>query len=123
MNTTPASPLSVTATPSDQAQQVDATRRAPAPGERALVLHGGGSAGNAWEIGVIAGLFAAGLDLTGAELTIGTSAGSTAAAQITSGTLPTALLAHILAAPGPGRVRSEPTGEAFRMCRWPTTWR
>jgi hypothetical protein len=36
-------------------QQVDAIRRAAAAGERALVLGGGGSAGNAWEIGVIAG--------------------------------------------------------------------
>jgi NTE family protein len=67
------------------------------PGERALVLHGGGSAGNAWEIGVIAGLFDAGLDVTEADLIIGTSAGSTAAAQITSAT-PTELLAAILAA-------------------------
>jgi Predicted esterase of the alpha-beta hydrolase superfamily len=50
--------------------------------ERALVLHGGGSAANAWEIGVIAGLFNAGLDVTDADLIIGTSAGSTAAAQI-----------------------------------------
>ena len=66
--------------------------------ERALVLHGGGSAGNAWEIGVIAGLFDAGLDVTEADLIIGTSAGSTAAAQITSGTQPTELLATILAA-------------------------
>ena len=34
---------------SDQDQrQVDAIRRAPAAGERALVLGGGGSAGNAW---------------------------------------------------------------------------
>ena len=65
--------------------------------ERALVLGGGGSAGNAWEIGVIAGLFDAGLDVTGADLIIGTSAGSTAAAQITSAT-PAELLAAILAA-------------------------
>jgi NTE family protein len=63
-----------------------------------LVLHGGGSAGNAWEIGVIAGLFDAGLDVTEADLIIGTSAGSTAAAQITSGTQPSELLAGILAA-------------------------
>ncbi len=35
-------------------RQVDATRRVPVAGERALVLGGGGSAGNAWEIGVIA---------------------------------------------------------------------
>ena len=104
MNTTPSSPLHVTSTTasdrprSDQDQpQIDATRRAPAAGERALVLGGGGSTGNAWLIGVIAGLFDAGLDVTEADLIIGTSAGSTAAAQITSAT-PTELLAAILAA-------------------------
>jgi hypothetical protein len=36
-------------------------------GERALVLGGGGSAGNAWLIGVIAGLFDAGLNVTEAR--------------------------------------------------------
>ena len=66
--------------------------------ERALVLGGGGSAGNAWEIGVLAGLCAAGLDVTGADLIIGTSAGSTTAAQITAAT-PAELLAATLAAP------------------------
>src|SRR3954451_19168139 len=73
-------------------------RRERAARERALVLGGAGSTGNAWEIGVIAGLFDAGLDVTEADLTIGTSAGSTAAAQITGGTPPTELLADILAA-------------------------
>jgi NTE family protein len=104
MNTTPSSRLHFTSTTasdrprSDQDQpQIDATRRAPAAGERALVLGGGGSTGNAWLIGVIAGLFDAGLDVTEADLIIGTSAGSTAAAQITSAT-PTELLAAILAA-------------------------
>jgi NTE family protein len=63
-----------------------------------LVLGGGGSAGNAWLIGVIAGLFDAGLDVTGADLIIGTSAGSTAAAQIASSTPPAELLASIVAA-------------------------
>jgi NTE family protein len=63
--------------------------------ERALVLGGGGSAGNAWLIGVIAGLFDAGLDVTEADVIIGTSAGSTAAAQVTSAS-PTQLLADIL---------------------------
>ncbi|GAA3034621.1 patatin-like phospholipase family protein [Actinokineospora globicatena] len=76
---------------------------------RALVLGGGGSAGNAWEIGVIAGLCAAGVDVTEADLIIGTSAGSTVAAQITGPARPAGLLADILiAAPppagGPGRV-------------------
>jgi NTE family protein len=96
---------------SDQDQgQVDTTRRALAADARALVLHGGGSAGNAWEIGVIAGLFDAGLDVTKADLIIGTSAGSTVAAQITSGTQPTELLANILAAapqPRTGPVESD----------------
>ena len=82
----------------DQDQlQIDATDRIGATVGRALVLGGAGSVGNAWEIGVIAGLFEAGLDVTEADLTIGTSAGSTAAAQITSGIRPTELLADILA--------------------------
>ena len=82
-----------------------APRFPSAAGERALVLGGGGSAGNAWEIGVIAGLFDAGLDVTEADLIIGTSAGSTAAAQISSAT-PAELLAAILtAAP---RQRADP---------------
>lgn len=104
MNTTPSSALRFTLTTafdrprSDQDQsQVHATKRVRAAGERALVLGGGGSTGNAWLIGVIAGLFDAGLDVTTADLTIGTSAGSAAAAQITSAT-PTELLAAILAA-------------------------
>ena len=63
-----------------------------------MVLGGGGSAGNAWLIGVIAGLFDAGLDVTAADVIIGTSAGSTAAAQLASVT-PTRLLADILSAP------------------------
>jgi NTE family protein len=104
MNTTPSSTPHLTSTTvfdrprSGQDQpQVDATKRVPAAGERALVLGGGGSTGNAWLIGVIAGLFDAGLDVTAADLIIGTSAGSTAAAQVTSAT-PTELLAVILAA-------------------------
>jgi NTE family protein len=66
--------------------------------ERALVLGGGGASGNAWAIGVITGLFDAGLDVTQADLIIGTSAGSTVAAQITSTIRPTELLAAVLGA-------------------------
>ena len=44
----------------------------------ALVLGGGGAAGNAWEIGIIAGVAEAGLDMTeAADLVIGTSSGAT----------------------------------------------
>ncbi|GAB19505.1 hypothetical protein GOEFS_088_00160 [Gordonia effusa NBRC 100432] len=80
---------------------------ATAKNKRALVLGGGGSTGNAWLIGVVAGLFDAGVDLTEAELIVGTSAGSTAAAQIT-GSSPTAQFAAILEAPprGPARATS-----------------
>jgi len=69
---------------------------------RALVLHGGGSSGNAWELGVIAGLLDGGVDVARADLIVGTSAGSTAAAQITSAP-PGELFAAILAAPTPQR--------------------
>ena len=63
----------------------------------ALVLGGGGAAGQAWQIGVIAGLAEAGLDLTeAADLVIGTSAGSTTAAQVRSGIPPAELLASVL---------------------------
>jgi NTE family protein len=72
------------------------------PSQRALVLGGGGSTGNAWLIGVIAGLFDAGLDVTDADLIVGTSAGSTAAAQITGAT-PPQLLAQALEAIPPRR--------------------
>lgn len=104
MNSTPSSPLHHRSTTSpdrsssDQDQpQIQATQRARAAHGRALVLGGAGSTGHAWEIGVIAGLFDVGLDVTEADLTIGTSAGSTVAAQITSGIQPTELLAAILA--------------------------
>ena len=76
--------------------------------ERALVLGGGGSAGNAWLIGVIAGLFDAGLDVTVADLVIGTSAGATTAVQLAS-TPPPELLAAVLAAPSQ---RSASTGSS-----------
>jgi NTE family protein len=45
-------------------------------GERALVLGGGGVAGVAWEIGLLSGLAARGVDLGAADLVVGTSAGS-----------------------------------------------
>jgi NTE family protein len=124
MNTTPSSTPRLTSTTISDDAPADG---APAAGERALVFGGGGSAGNAWEIGVIAGLLDAGLDVTQADLIIGTSAGSTAAAQITSATRPAELLAGILAAAPPlrtgpagsgrGRVPNAPADHADHMDR------
>jgi NTE family protein len=66
----------------------------------ALVLGGGGAAGQAWQIGVIAGLAEAGLDLTeAADLVIGTSSGSTTAAWVRSGIPAAELLASVLSPP------------------------
>jgi NTE family protein len=53
--------------------------------EQALVLGGGGVAGIAWTTGLLAGLADAGDDVTGADLIVGTSAGSAVAAQLGSG--------------------------------------
>ena len=67
---------------------------------RALVLGGGGSTGNAWLIGIVAGLAEYGIDVTTADLTVGTSAGATAAAQL-SGAPASELLSAILPEVGP----------------------
>ncbi|MEV6641049.1 patatin-like phospholipase family protein [Amycolatopsis sp. NPDC051371] len=54
-------------------------------GGQGLVLGGGGVAGVAWTTGLLTGLAEHGQDLTGADLLVGTSAGSVVAAQVTSG--------------------------------------
>ena len=102
MNTTPSNTTPSNTTPSStphvsSTTTSDGNGAGGNPDRRALVLAGGGAAGNAWELGLIAGLFDAGVDLTEADLIIGTSAGSTVAAQITSGTRPAELYAAILA--------------------------
>src|SRR5690348_8348573 len=79
----------------------------------ALVLGAGGSAGQAWQIGVIAGLAEAGVDLAeAADQVIGTSSGSTTAAWLRSGIPAADLLARILAEPSrPGGRRPQPPSE------------
>jgi NTE family protein len=52
---------------------------------RALVLAGGGVTGIAWETGMLLGLRDEGVDLTGADLVLGTSAGSAVGAQVCTG--------------------------------------
>lgn len=51
-------------------------------GRTALVLGGGGITGIAWELGILAGLAEAGVDLSDADVIIGTSAGSVVGAQV-----------------------------------------
>ena len=66
------------------------------------MLGGGGVTGIAWEIGVLAGLAAAGADLSDADLVIGTSAGSVVGVDVRSG----ATLADLYA------VQARPPGES-----------
>lgn len=68
---------------------------------RALVLGGGGITGIAWELGVLAGLAEEGVDLTGADRVVGTSAGSIVGAQIT-GDVPLGELYQRQLGPSPG---------------------
>jgi NTE family protein len=53
--------------------------------EKALVLGGGGITGIAWETGMLTGLAELGVDLTDADLVVGTSAGSVVGVDIRSG--------------------------------------
>ncbi|SFS14274.1 NTE family protein [Microbacterium sp. cf046] len=87
--------------------------------DRALVLAGAGAAGNAWQLGLIAGLSDVGIDLTAADVVIGTSAGSTVAAQITSGTPPQELYAAIIAG-SPRPASADPASGAISSTHRPT---
>ena len=80
----------------------------------ALVLGGGGITGIAWEIGVLAGLAEAGIDLTGADLVVGTSAGSVVGAQITSGAPLEEMYARQLEPPVQERVARMTRGTLIR---------
>ncbi len=51
----------------------------------ALVLGGGGALGVAWETGLLAGLLEGGVDVSSADLIVGTSAGSVVGSQIALG--------------------------------------
>jgi NTE family protein len=67
----------------------------------ALVLGGGGVAGIAWETGLLLGLADAGIDVTGADRVIGSSAGAAVGAQVTTGVALTELFERQLAPPPP----------------------
>jgi NTE family protein len=60
--------------------------------DKALVLGGGGLSGIAWETGILAGLAEHGVDLTDADLVVGTSAGSVVGVDVRAGKPLAALL-------------------------------
>jgi predicted acylesterase/phospholipase RssA len=53
---------------------------------RGVVLSGGGIAGVAWEAGIVIGLRRAGVDLSSADVIVGTSAGSIVGSHVAFGT-------------------------------------
>ncbi|MCQ1948207.1 patatin-like phospholipase family protein [Arthrobacter sp. zg-Y1171] len=67
---------------------------------RAVVLGGGGVAGIAWEIGLLAELLDQGIDLNEADLVVGTSAGSVVGTALRFGQVPAAALAQETAEEG-----------------------
>ena len=106
--------------------RIDATGRAPAAGERALVLGGGGSTGNAWLIGVIAGLCGAGLDVTAGRPDHRHVGRLDGRGPDRPARRRTELLAAILAAPSPPATdrpgRTRPCAAVPIMRRRRTTW-
>jgi len=68
---------------------------------RGVVLGGGGIAGVAWEAGIVIGLRQAGVDLSSADVIVGTSAGSIVGSHVAFGTDLQAL-ATMPASPGAG---------------------
>ena len=76
--------------------------------DSAVVLGPGGPAGTAWMAGLAEGLRREGVDLGGADLIVGTSAGAIVGAILASG----GDLARLAALPAPadpgGRVRTDP---------------
>ncbi|MGW3104469.1 patatin-like phospholipase family protein [Streptomyces sp. NPDC001100] len=65
--------------------------------DRALVLGGGGPVGGAWMTGVLAGLAETGVDITRADVVIGTSAGAIFGTRLAAGESPRELYERQLA--------------------------
>ncbi|MEU1071673.1 MULTISPECIES: patatin-like phospholipase family protein [unclassified Streptomyces] len=75
--------------------------------DTALVLGSGGITGVGWEIGMLYGLAEAGVDVSGADLVVGSSAGSVVAAQITSGRIGLPRLYERQLAPPDGEIPAQ----------------
>jgi NTE family protein len=80
----------------------------------AVVLGGGGITGIAWEIGILAGLAEAGIDLSTADLVVGTSAGSFVGTALAAGADPEELYQKQLAGFGPEPAARIGTGTILR---------
>lgn len=80
--------------------------------KRALVLGGGGTLGVAWETGLLAGLESTGVGLGGADLYLGTSAGSIVGSAIARGVSPQMMAEMQIAAARQQAGNAAPAGPA-----------
>jgi NTE family protein len=84
-----------------------ASSQDPGPVRYGLVLGGGGAVGVAWEIAVLSALDKAGVPLSGAEIVVGTSAGSIVGAQLLGGRSFADMLAEQAVDTSPPEIESE----------------
>ncbi len=89
----------------------------------ALVLGGGGAAGIAWETGLLKGLRDAGVDLSKADVLIGTSAGSVVGTQLATGCDLDELYAHQVRPLDTDRERKPDTPLALLILAMALSWR
>jgi NTE family protein len=82
---------------------------------RALVLGGGGVTGVAWELGMLCGLRERGIDLAGADLIVGTSAGAIVGTQLATGVDPEERYAAQLLPPDGDVAAALGTGTLVRL--------
>jgi NTE family protein len=82
---------------------------------RALVLGAGGITGVAWLLGMLSGLRELGVDLTDAELVVGTSAGAVVGAQVATGVDPQERYAAQLVPPDGEVAAAFGTGAMLRL--------
>ncbi len=82
---------------------------------RALVLGGGGITGVAWELGMLSGLREHGVELTDADLIVGTSAGAVVGAQLATGVDPEERYAAQLVPPDGEVAAALGTGAMLRL--------
>ena len=83
---------------------------------RAVVFGSGGITGGAWEIGVLKGLQDHGIDLTSADLFVGSSVGASIATMLRAGKTASDVLEWRLQPPAPRPERSAAEVEYFQKC-------
>ncbi|WP_432172264.1 patatin-like phospholipase family protein [Streptomyces sp. Tue6028] len=88
--------------------------------DKALVLGGGGSGGIGWLAGMLHGLAEEGVDLSDADVVIGTSAGASVGAQLASGALTPLELYRRQLGPQSGEVAGRLPASAYLRYAWAT---